>query len=64
MQVDPNAPITAAEANHNKPEHTVQQIHKKAANLDALVESLDGYVWSVDTGDELYYFKHRFIHPH
>lgn len=27
----------------------VQQIHKKAANLDALVENLDGYVWSVDT---------------
>lgn len=26
-----------------------QQIHKKAANLDALVENLDGYVWSVDT---------------
>lgn len=48
MQVDSNAPITAAEGNRNKPEHTVQQIYKKAANLDALVESLDGYVWSVD----------------
>ncbi len=40
MQVDPNAPITAAGTNHHKQVHTAQQVHKKAANLDALVESL------------------------
>lgn len=49
MQIVPNPAMIAAADNLNKPGHSDQQIHKKAANLDALVENLDGYVWSVDT---------------
>lgn len=48
MRIDPNVPIATAKTRHLKQAHITQQVHKKAANLDALVESLDGYVWSVD----------------
>ncbi len=47
MQIAPNS-VTTASDSLLKTGNTVQQIHKKAANLRALVENLDGYVWSVD----------------
>ena len=49
MQIASNSVTTPPADAPLKPGNMVQQIHKKAANLDALVENLDGYVWSVDT---------------
>ena len=49
MQTAPGSAITPAEEQHIITGPLAPQIHKKAANLDALVENLDGYVWSVDT---------------
>lgn len=48
MQIASNSVTTAASGSNHESGNMVQQIHK-AANLDALVENLDGYVWSVDT---------------
>jgi PAS domain S-box-containing protein len=49
MRILPNVAATATSNSFNQAGHSIQQIYKKAANLDALVENLDGYVWSVDT---------------
>ncbi|WP_315819206.1 PAS domain S-box protein [Paraflavitalea speifideaquila] len=49
MRIIPNVVTAMASNNFNQTGHSIQQIYKKAANLDALVENLDGYVWSVDT---------------
>lgn len=48
--IAPGSTVKTTEHQHHPGvRQRAQQIHKKAANLDALVENLDGYVWSVDT---------------
>lgn len=49
MNIAPGSTAVPTEHQHMGALHLAQQTHKKAANLDALLENLDGYVWSVDT---------------
>jgi PAS domain S-box-containing protein len=49
MQILSKHPSSPVENQRDKPKTNVQRIHKKASNLDALVENLDGFVWGIDT---------------
>jgi PAS domain S-box-containing protein len=48
MQIISTDPLFPVEQATDAISHASQSLHEKVVNLDALVENLDGFVWSVD----------------